>query len=123
MGNETPHDEAFRQFQKDVAALARMSGQEAEDCSDYEPSFRAQEAARESPSESENEDIEPSPVDSCDAAVPCIPLTVNPESVATHSVRAGGAANAYRAEGYDKMKIAGNWHHDDPEQDNSGKTV
>ena len=28
MGDETLQDEAFRRFQKDVAALARMSGQE-----------------------------------------------------------------------------------------------
>ena len=72
MGNETFQDEAFRQFQKDVAALARMSGQEAEDCSDYEPYFRAQKAARESMSDS----IEPLPASSHDAAVQRIPLEV-----------------------------------------------
>ena len=74
MGNETFQDEAFRRFQKDVAALARMSGQEAEDCSDYEPFFRAQEAARESTSESES--IESLPPNSCGAADRRIPLEV-----------------------------------------------
>ena len=72
MGNETFQDEAFRQFQKDVAALARISGQETEDCSDYEPYFRAQKAARESMSDS----IEPLPASSHDAAVQRIPLEV-----------------------------------------------
>eukprot|EP00617_Octactis_speculum_P023292 CAMPEP_0185749596 /NCGR_PEP_ID=MMETSP1174-20130828/8300_1 /TAXON_ID=35687 /ORGANISM="Dictyocha speculum, Strain CCMP1381" /LENGTH=126 /DNA_ID=CAMNT_0028425773 /DNA_START=317 /DNA_END=697 /DNA_ORIENTATION=+ len=78
MGNETFQDEAFRQFQKDVAALARMSGQEAEDCSDYEPYFRAQKAARESTSESESESesIESLPANSYGAAVQRIPLEV-----------------------------------------------
>ena len=69
-------DEAFQQFQKDVAALARISGmnkrQETEDCSDYEPYFRAQKAARESMSES----IESLPASSYDAAVQRIPLEV-----------------------------------------------
>ena len=72
MEDETIPDEAFRQFQKDVAALARMSGQAAEDCSDYEPYFRAQKAARESMSDS----IEPLPAGSHDAAVQRIPLEV-----------------------------------------------
>ena len=118
MGTMSPQEEAFWQFvhQFDRAIERQRS------------IVQSTLAERESPSESENEDIEPSPVDSYDAAVPCIPLTVgrqniNPKSVATHSVRAGGAANAYRAEGYDKMKIEGNWHHDDPAQANSGKTV
>ena len=69
-------DETFQQFQKDVAALARISGmnkrQETEDCSDYEPDFRAQKAARESMSES----IESLPANSYDAAVQRIPLEV-----------------------------------------------
>ena len=72
MGSETLQDEAFQRFQKDVAALARMSGQEAEDCSDYEPYFRAQKAARESTSES----IESLPASSYGAAVQRIPLEV-----------------------------------------------
>ena len=72
MGNETFQDETFRQFQKDATALARMSGQETEDCSDYEPYFRAQKAARESMSER----IEPLPASSHDAAVQRIPLEV-----------------------------------------------
>ena len=74
MGSETLQDEAFQRFQKDVAALARMSGQEAEDCSDYEPYFRAQEAARESTSESESDDS--LPPNSCGAADRRIPLEV-----------------------------------------------
>ena len=72
MEDETFQDEAFRQFQKDVAILARMSGQEAEDCSDHEPYFRAQKAARESMSES----IESLPASSYEAAVLRIPLKV-----------------------------------------------
>ena len=72
MEDETIPDEAFRQFQKDVAALACMSGQAAEDCSDYEPYFRAQRAAQNSMSES----IESPPASSCDAAVQRIPLEV-----------------------------------------------
>ena len=76
MGNETFQDEAFRQFQKDATALARMSGQETEDCSDYEPYFRAQKAARESTSESESESIESLPANSYGAAVQRIPLEV-----------------------------------------------
>ena len=72
MGNETFQDEAFRQFQKDVAALVRMSGQETEDCSDYEPYFRTQKAAQDSMSES----IESPPASSYDAALQRIPLEV-----------------------------------------------
>ena len=72
MEDETIADEAFLQFQNDAAAWARMTGQAAEDCSDYEPYFRAQKAARESMSDS----IEPLPASSHDAAVQRIPLEV-----------------------------------------------
>ena len=76
MGNETRRDETFLRFQKDVAVLACMSGQEKEDCSDYEPFFRAQEAAREPTSESESESIDSPPPNSCGAADRRIPLEV-----------------------------------------------
>ena len=141
MEDETKPDEAFRQFQKDVAALARMSGQEAEDCSDYEPSFRAQEAAREAPSESESESIESSPSNGYGAAVQRIPLEVrrlcgddaakeyeewrrgvnwatNPLDVVTpHFVRRSDRVLRLA------NRLLSNAVHDNPAQANSGKTV
>ena len=76
MENDTPQDEVFRQFQKDVATLAGKSGQEAEDCSGYASFFRAQKAAQESTSESESERIESLPSNSCGEAGQRIPLEV-----------------------------------------------
>ena len=134
-------DEAFQQFQKDVAALARISGmnkrQKTEDCSDYEPYFRAQKAARETMSES----IESLPASSYDAAVQRIPLEVrrlcgddaakeyeewrrgvnwatNPLDVVTpHFVRRSDRVRR-RAN-----RLLSNAVHDNPAQANSGKTV
>ena len=76
MGNEDFQDEAFRQFQKDATALARMSGQEPKDCSDYEPYFRAHKAALESTSENESESIESLPANGYAVAVQRFPLEV-----------------------------------------------
>ena len=76
MGNEDFQDEAFRQFQKDATALARMSGQEPKDCSDYEPYFRAHKAALDSTSESDSESIESLPANGYAVAVQRFPLEV-----------------------------------------------
>ena len=83
MENEAFRDEVFRRLQKDVAALARMSGKEAKDCSDYvfrrfqkDVAALAQEVTRESTSESESESIESLPPNSCGAADRRIPLEV-----------------------------------------------
>ena len=83
MENEAFRDEVFRRLQKDVAALARMSGKEAKDCSDYvfrrfqkDIAALAQEVTREPTSERESESIESLPPNSGGAADRRIPLEV-----------------------------------------------
>ena len=138
MEDETIPDEAFLQFQKDAAALARMTGQAAEDCSDYEPYFRAQKAAQDSTSGSESESIESLPPNSCGAADRRIPLEVwrlrdddDPKEWSSSVSWATSSQNVVTPHFVRRSnrvlrrasRLLSNAVHDNPAQANSGKTV